>query len=108
MFNLLEEFYQWGSAVLTYWQAYVTAGLLVAIIAAIEHWGGLQIPRRAYIAGAITFLVVSCFMAWRDEHRTLLAYQDRLKSPEFQSTVGALMTGTTGPYVNVTKSNWPT
>lgn len=66
MVSFLEDVWEWSIAVLTYWQAYATAGIVAAILAAIEKYAGVEIPRKLYLLGAAAFLVVSCFMVWRD------------------------------------------
>lgn len=55
-------------SVLVHWQGYATGGLVTALLQAWEKLTGKPISRRVYInLVLIGFLLVSFFMAWRDE-----------------------------------------
>lgn len=105
MANFFEDLWQWVLAVLTYWQAYATAGLVAALLAALEHFG-LPISKRLYVIGAVTFLIVACFMSWREKHtalqvseKTVQALQEEIqqeknrKLPSLEGNIDAMFTG---------------
>lgn len=54
-------------AVLTYWQAYMTGGIVAAVLFIYERKTQKNVPVQWVLWGALAFLLVGCFMAWRDE-----------------------------------------
>lgn len=105
MSNFIEDLLQWGLAVLTYWQAYATAGAVALILAALEYFG-IPISKRLYISGAVAFLIVACFMTWREKHialqesdKTVQALREEIqreknrKLPSFEGKIDVLFTG---------------
>jgi hypothetical protein len=67
--DMLREIGQFGVAVLSHWQAYVTGGTVTGIIAVTERLSGKSLPKKAYAAVFLGFfLLVSFFLAWDDEH----------------------------------------
>lgn len=82
MSNLLDDIWEWSIAVLTYWQAYATAGLVAIILAGLEHFVGISIPQKVYLAGAFVFLIVACFMVWSDENHKLEKANQQLDTKE--------------------------
>jgi hypothetical protein len=63
--------------VLLRWQAYLTGGIIVALLAVTEKVWGFCLSRRAYInVFVIGFLFVAFFLVWRDAR---LAHQEERK-----------------------------
>jgi cell division protein FtsB len=67
----MAEVLQFIWAVLSHWQAYVTGGVLTAVITAIERWRGKPFSWRFFAWFLGIFLLVAFFLAWRDEHSAL-------------------------------------
>jgi hypothetical protein len=60
-------------AVVSHWQAYVTGGAVTGIIGVVERLTDWKMPKRAYAAVFLgIFLLVSFFLAWRDQYHEAL------------------------------------
>src|SRR5205085_6770209 len=59
-------------AVISHWQAYATGGVVTMAVGLFERLSGKHLNKRTY-AGLFVgvFLLVSFFMAWRDEHKAV-------------------------------------
>jgi hypothetical protein len=56
-------------AVISHWQAYVTGGAITGLVALVERLSGWTMPKRAYAVLYVgVFLLVSFFLAWRDQY----------------------------------------
>jgi len=54
--------------ILSYWQSYVTGGVVTGTVYLVERLSGWQLTKRAFAALFVgTFLLVSFFFAWRDQ-----------------------------------------
>lgn len=72
MGSLLSDFFLFIYAVISYWQAYATGGVVTALVGIFERLTERRLTKRAYVRlFIITFLFASFFLAWRDEHTTL-------------------------------------
>lgn len=70
MHATLAELWEFTWAVFSYWQSYVTGGLITAIVRLCEKLTSKALPRRMYLVMfLVVFLVMSFFLAWQDEHR---------------------------------------
>src|SRR5208337_757314 len=57
-------------AVLSHWQSYLTGGVVTAVIGLIERFSNWKMPRKWYaILFVGVFLLVSFFLAWRDQYQ---------------------------------------
>ncbi len=65
-------------AVVRHWQGYVTGGFVMAGLAAYEKLSGRAVDRKIYAALFFGgFFLLSCFFAWRDQHRLARLLDDR-------------------------------
>jgi hypothetical protein len=88
--------------ILCYWQGLISGGLVTAAVVLFERLTKYHLKKRAYVGLFVCgFLFVSCFLAWRDEHRRAmnLAFDTvRLKATiEAMSIGSAPMVGSTTP-----------
>lgn len=75
---LLIDLGTWIAAVFSYWQSYVTGGGITALTALYEKVTGQTLPRWIYLANfLVVFLLMSFFLAWRDEHTIAVKFDDR-------------------------------
>jgi hypothetical protein len=60
-------------AVVSHWQGYVTGGAVTGLVALVERLSGWTMPKKFYAALYVgVFLVVSFFLAWREQYRAAL------------------------------------
>jgi len=64
----MREFVCWLKDVRRHWQVNLTGGILIAAIFLYQS-SGKSVPWWVYAGTAIATLFVSCFLAWRDQHR---------------------------------------
>jgi hypothetical protein len=91
--ELLREIWLFIICVIYKWQAYMTGGIVMAIWTAYQWLTKKSISYRIAWAAISIFLLVGCFMAWRDQyHGALIATQetqtvqkklDELSQPKF-------------------------
>jgi len=60
-----------GKAVGRHWLALLTGSLLIAFVGGLEHWRQESLTPWVYTGLVVLFLLVACFLAWRDVHTTL-------------------------------------
>ena len=88
--DVLNEITRFGLAVVTHWQAYMTGGIVVAILSAYERLTRKTISRRIVVIAIIAFFVVASFMAWRDQYRAAISAEDQFKTlttPRFEGAI---------------------
>jgi hypothetical protein len=68
--ELLTDLAVFIRALLRRWQAYMTGGLVIALVALWEHYARKSVAGSLFGWGAIGFLAVAVFLTWRAEHRT--------------------------------------
>jgi len=69
----MSEVIKFLSAVLGHWQGYVTGGIVTGLIYTIERLTEWKMPRWMFAALSLgIFLLVSFFLAWRDQYREAL------------------------------------
>lgn len=90
---LFLEIWQFVVAVMSYLTAYITGGIVMAVLFLYERFVNREVSLGFIYWGLVTFLLVSFFMAWRDEHHDLLAIQKKLQSPEFRFNIASIGTG---------------
>jgi hypothetical protein len=73
--QLLKDIGQWLWSVATIWQAYMTGGIVWAIIGTYERVTQRTISVRSFIYGVIAFLLAAFFFAWREQHNSWLTEQ---------------------------------
>lgn len=66
--GLLRDIGRFVWAVLSTWQAYMTGGIIIAILGIYERVTQKTISLRVFIVGVLAFLLVAFFMAWRTEY----------------------------------------
>src|SRR5262249_3536923 len=65
---VLEDAWRFLVAVVSYWQALVTGGLITALVSIFERFRNRPFGKRTNIwLFIVVFFVVSCFLAWRDQ-----------------------------------------
>jgi hypothetical protein len=70
-------------AVFSYWQSYVTGGAITALVAFGEKLTGRTLPRGSYLVMfLLVFLPMSFFMAWRDQYKVAIKFDDRERQQE--------------------------
>src|SRR5213080_1858943 len=68
--DLIKEIGQFLWAVLTIWQAYMTGGIVIALLGIYERLMQKTVSIRTFLIGVLAFLLVALFLAWRDQlHR---------------------------------------
>jgi hypothetical protein len=68
----MSEFLSFIAAVLSYWQAYLTGGIVTGAVGLFERLTRFRLTRRAYVTLFVgVFLFVSFFLAWRDQHKAV-------------------------------------
>ncbi len=67
--QIVSDFFFFTYAVLSYWQAYATGGLVTAIVGLFERFTERRLTKKAYLGlFVVTFLFAAFFFAWRAEH----------------------------------------
>jgi hypothetical protein len=87
--EFLSDFGAFLSAVFWRWQSWAggggLGGAVVVFIALYEHVTAQNVGKRMYLSIVVgTFLLGAFFIAWRDQHRALVALQNKLRTPEFE------------------------
>jgi hypothetical protein len=89
--GLLTELWEFIKAVVTYWQALATGGLIAFGLFLIERLASWSMPKKAFMwVFVVAFLVVASFLAWRDQRRevaTLRAAQDARTRPIIRAQI---------------------
>lgn len=85
------DLWQFVTALVMYWQAYLTGGVVIAGLTVYSLLSGKSIPKRAAILGICFFFGMASFMAWRDQHDALLSLQHRLRTPTISGEVTGIM-----------------
>jgi len=67
MANFLSDIgtFLWG--VLSHWQAYMTGGIVMAVLFIYERLWNKTVSTRTVVWGIIAFFIAAFFMAWRDQ-----------------------------------------
>jgi hypothetical protein len=65
--GIASDFLKFIFAVIGYWQAYVTGGILTALITIYERKREKPLSWRSYRWVVVGFVVVAVFLAWRDQ-----------------------------------------
>src|SRR2546421_677004 len=55
-----------------HWQALLTGGVLMAILAIVERKNGKQLPWTAFRWIAVMALFVACYLAWHDQYKAAM------------------------------------
>jgi len=72
MRQFLSDFFSFLYVVLGYWQAFVTGGLLAAIVLLLERFSEYRVKKKPFFAFFILgAMLLAFFLAWRDEHSKL-------------------------------------
>ena len=83
---MLEDVFRFAATVVMHWQAYVTGGVVSALVGVIERLSDWHMPKKYYAWLFLGFFFsVSAFMTWRAEYRNaqhLLAENQRFASSE--------------------------
>lgn len=78
-----QEILAFGWAVLSYWQALVTGGVVTALLEVAQRLFGWEIRRRHYFwLFVVAYFLAAFFLAWRDEHRAIRSLQQNLSNRE--------------------------
>jgi hypothetical protein len=76
--ELLADIRDCAIAAFSYWQSYVTGGGIIALIVLWEKLANRPLPRWTYLVlFLVVFVLMSFFLAWRDEHRKAALLDDR-------------------------------
>lgn len=72
MGDFFSDLFHFAITILSYWQAYLTGGFITGVIGLVERLSHYRLTRRGYVGVfVVSFLLVSFFSAWRDEHRSV-------------------------------------
>jgi hypothetical protein len=88
--SLLNEIAKFILAALKHWQAYMTGGIIIAILSLYERAKKRSIPLRLMISIATVFLMAAVFMAWRDQYHATIRAEEQLKTlttPQFEGSI---------------------
>ena len=78
---MLGEVWRFLVAVVSYWQGFVTGGVLVALFFIFERLTGRTLGKRAIIwLFIVAFFMVSCFLAWRDQLHEVQQLQQQIET----------------------------
>jgi hypothetical protein len=77
--EILKDIGRFIWAVLSIWQAYMTGGIVIALLGLYERLTKKTISLRTFIIGVIAFLLAAFFLAWRDQYRGRLDTEIRIK-----------------------------
>lgn len=93
--ELIKDIFIFGYTVMSYWQGYITGGVVVAGMWLYERLTNNNLSNRFIIVGVIVFLLTSFFMAWRDEHHALLNIKNTLEinKPKFEFESNQMING---------------
>ncbi len=65
--------------IISYWQSYVTGGVVTGAVALFERLSNYRLTKKAYVfVFVFSFLFVAFFFAWRDEHKAVLDAQHQV------------------------------
>lgn len=95
MSRFLWEILEFMYAVISYWQAFVTGGFVMAVLFVYERLSGYELPGTFIPWGVVMFFLVSFFLAWREEHRKVLDIQEKLRSdrPSLMGSIEQMFSG---------------
>jgi hypothetical protein len=86
MGSFISDLFLFIYTVLSYWQAYVTGGVITAVVGIFERLTDTRLAKRAYVwLFVITFLLASFFLAWRNEHISLQNIKQELSREKDQN-----------------------
>jgi hypothetical protein len=77
-------------SVIGHWSAYITGGAAAALVFLYEHLAGRNVSLKTLAAFVGTFLLVSFYQTWRDEHRQVEV--ERLRLEQLEERVRARLT----------------
>src|SRR5215831_6893572 len=81
--EMLTEIRHFVVAVFSYWQSWVTGSGITALVALYEKVANRSLPRSTYLVlFLIVFVLMSCFLAWRDEYRIARQFDDRARQQQ--------------------------
>jgi hypothetical protein len=90
-------------AVLGTWQAYMTGGIVIALLGVYERVTKKTISLRTFIIGVFAFLLVAFFLAWRDQYHGVITAKtetekaqkklEELTQPKFELAWGSFILG---------------
>jgi hypothetical protein len=75
--ELLREIGLFLWSVFGYWQAYMTGGIVMALLGLYERLVRKTISFRTFLVAVFAFLLVAFFMAWRDQYRQRLGMEEK-------------------------------
>ena len=90
----MSDVLQFVWAVLSRWQAYITGGVVTALITIVEKKRGKAFSWRVFVWFLAVYLVVAFYLAWHDEHTALiraLAVNQSSKTADVKSKVVSLI-----------------
>jgi hypothetical protein len=86
MGDFFSDLFHFAIAILSYWQAYLTGGLITGVIGMVERLSHYRLTKRGYVGVfVVTFLLVSFFSAWRDERGNVEEVNKKIADIEAQS-----------------------
>jgi len=90
----MSDVLQFVWAVLSRWQAYITGGVVTALITIVEKKRGKAFSWRVFVWFLAVYLVVAFYLVWHDEHTELiraLAVNQSSKTADVKSKVVSLI-----------------
>lgn len=87
---ILNQIWMFFLAVLMHWQAYMTGGIIIAVMTAYGWLTKKEVSRRTAIVAIIAFVIVAFFMSWRDEYLSAINAQEKLDiltMPRFEGSI---------------------
>lgn len=91
--NVLREIAQFGIAVLKHWQAYMTGGIIMAILTSYGWLTSKTISRRTAVLAIVSFFAVASFMTWSDQYHATLRAEEQLRgltTPKFKGSIDSV------------------
>lgn len=78
VFEFINDIFTFGYNVMSYWQSYITGGIVAAVVVLYERLTKHAFSNRAIVVGVMVFLLTSFFMAWRAEYHAHISSEKEL------------------------------
>jgi hypothetical protein len=91
--DIVHDITRFALAVLKNWQAYMTGGIIMAILTSYEWLTKRTISRRVAIVAIVSFFAVASFMAWSEQYQAALRIEAKLRdltTPEFKGSIDSV------------------
>ena len=62
-------------AVLSHWVGLMSGGVIVVAVGVWERLAGRNVPLHVYLILVLLFIILACFLAWKDAHNEMRVRQ---------------------------------